>query len=185
MTPLPPAHPRRQSGTSLVEVLVGLLVLSLGLLSAGGMLAYSVQMPRLAGYRATAMQLAASHIERMRANPEGAAAGLYDAPLNYDGSLAELTATPCPWPACDAHALARMDTSTAQHAIREQLPAGALQAQCTPAPCGPGAFGDVWVVWREPQTFAAFQAEGADLCPPALASTKSPAPRCVHLRFSL
>ena len=60
-----------QMGSSLIEVLVAVVLLSLGMLSLGISLSFAVQMPRLSGYRATAINLAVSHIERIRANPGG------------------------------------------------------------------------------------------------------------------
>ena len=61
----------RQSGATLLEVLVTVLILSFGMLALGGMMAYAIQLPKMSGNRATAMMLAASHVERMRANTAG------------------------------------------------------------------------------------------------------------------
>lgn len=169
-------------GTSLVEVLVALLVLSLGLLGGAHLLGYTVQMPRLAGHRATAVQLAAAQVERMRANPEGLAGGFYDMALADADSL-RATPAPCRWPACTPHALAQADLDTARQAVRQQLPQGQLVARCLSSPCGPGALGDVWVVWTEPPGFASFAAPDSDACPPGLRPGTDA--RCIHLRFSL
>ena len=62
---------RKYAGTSLIEVLVAMLLLSVGMLSLAAMVSYAVQMPKLAGYRAAAVNLAAEEIARMRANPSG------------------------------------------------------------------------------------------------------------------
>ena len=79
-----PTKLSRQLGASLLEVLVAILILSFGMLALSGMLAFSVQMPKLAAYRATATALAASHIERMRANPQGFAVGAYKETMTYN-----------------------------------------------------------------------------------------------------
>ena len=52
-------YPLHQTGASLIEVLVAVLILSFGMLSLGGMMAYGVQLPKLAAYRADAATLAA------------------------------------------------------------------------------------------------------------------------------
>ena len=172
----------RQCGHSLIEVLVALLVLSLGLLGSASFLAYAAQMPRLAGQYATAVQLAQAHVERMRANPQGLAEGFYDLQPAAAPDPAPASAD-CRWPACTPRALAQQDLAAAQQAVRQQLPQGQLLARCRSTPCGPGALGDVWVVWEEMQTFASFQAAGSDACPPGLPADA--ASRCIHLRFSL
>jgi type IV pilus assembly protein PilV len=77
----------RHSGASLIEVLVAILVLSFGMLALGSMMAYAVQMPKLAAYRATAANLAASHIERMRGNTAGFATDSYVETMTYNPRL--------------------------------------------------------------------------------------------------
>ena len=79
-------HSTHQAGASLIEVLIAILILSFGMLSVGSMLSFSIQMPKLSAYRATATHLAASQVERIRANPEGFAAGNYSAALNAASS---------------------------------------------------------------------------------------------------
>ncbi len=49
---------RQQSGASLIEILVTILILSFGMLALSGMMAYAVQMPKFSAYRATAVALA-------------------------------------------------------------------------------------------------------------------------------
>ena len=72
-------HRRHQGGALLIEVLVAMLLLSFGMFSLGAMMSFSVQMPKLSGYRSTAVNLASSHIDRIRANPAGFSA--YEKPL--------------------------------------------------------------------------------------------------------
>ena len=65
MKPLTP-QAQAQAGASLLEVLIAILLLSIGLISLGSMLSFSVQMPKLSGYRSGAVNLASSYVERMR-----------------------------------------------------------------------------------------------------------------------
>lgn len=168
-------------GASLIEVLVALLILSFGVLSLGSMMAFAVQLPKLSGYRATATNLAASHVERIRANPAGFYSGDYAKPLaTLDGT----SSAPCAYPHCTASSLADMDTAIGQEAARTQLPAGGLLTTCDPSPCAPHSYGNVWVVWQEPSTFAALNAAASDHCPDAIAVVfPQAAPRCLHIRF--
>lgn len=183
--PLYPAL-RRQSGASLIEVLIALLILSFGMLSLGGMLAYSIQMPKLAAYRATAANLAAGHIERMRANKTGFSNQSYRETMTFNTTLP--TVVPCAYPACTPDTLATLDKDETNRAIRRELPSSGMRLTCTGA-CTAMA-GDLWIIWTEPSTFAALDAGESDECPdpttsPTFTAFTSPNPRCLHIRFQL
>lgn len=179
-----PLLPRRQAGASLIEVLVAILVLSFGMLALGGMLAYAVQMPKLAGYRATAAHLASSHIERIRANRAGFIAGFYEAGLSFDNTTTSLNLDTCTYPDCTVQTLADDDNAATNRAVRLELPAGGTLTLCNPAPCAEDSFGDLWVIWQEPATNAALLAADSDNCPALVTALNlTPAPRCLYLRF--
>jgi type IV pilus assembly protein PilV len=175
-----------QTGASLIEVLVAVLILSIGMLALGGMLAYSVQMPKLAAYRSAATTLAASHIERMRANTEGFASGSYQETMTYNLNLPAVVA--CAYPACTATTMGAMDKDETNRAIRRELPMGGMRVTCNGA-CA-NLDGDIWVMWQEPTTFAAISTANTDECPdpaadPAFTPFTTPKPRCLHVRFKL
>lgn len=71
LRPMKPGFRFGQSGATLIEVLVAILILSFGMLSLGAMMSFAVQLPKLSGYRSTATNLASSYVERIRANPIG------------------------------------------------------------------------------------------------------------------
>jgi type IV pilus assembly protein PilV len=175
----------RQSGASLIEVLVAVLVLSFGMLALGGMLAYAVQLPKLSGYRSTAVTLAAGHIERMRANTSGFVGESYKETMTYNTTLP--TVTPCTYPSCTATEIATLDKDEANRALRRELPLGGMRMVCNGA-CT-AMEGDLWVLWQEPTTFAALSAATSDECP--VSSVDAPftisgtQPRCLHIRFKL
>jgi type IV pilus assembly protein PilV len=124
-----PMNRYRQAGSSLVEVLVAILLLSFGMLALGAMVSYTVQMPKLSGYRATAVNQASNHIERMRANLDGFSNRSYVKVSSYDGSLTKLSINstePCKYPLCDMSTLAMMDFEEMKVAVRAELPAGGL-----------------------------------------------------------
>lgn len=176
---------RQQSGASLIEILVTILILSFGMLALSGMMAYAVQMPKFAAYRATAVSLAAGHIERMRANPTGFTAGAYDETMTYSATLP--TVTPCVYPLCDAAAIATLDKNETNRTLRRELPEGGMRMVCN-GPCS-SLEGNLWVMWQEPSTFAAVGAANSDQCPsPSDAPTFSGftvQPRCILIRFRL
>jgi type IV pilus assembly protein PilV len=188
---------KHQAGSSLIEVLVAVLILSFGMLALGGMLAYAVQLPKLSAYRAAAISLAASHVERMRANTTAFATGAYKVTMSYDGSNIDIAAVAqCAYPACTADLIATLDTFETRTAIRKELPFGGIRVICTNDNCNPMVGGvtqregEMWVMWQEPSTFAKFDPSSSDECPnpgttPGFTAFVTPKPRCVHIKFKL
>jgi type IV pilus assembly protein PilV len=86
---------RGQTGLSMIELLVAVLVLAIGILGITALQMVSLQNNRGALYRAEAVQLAYDMMDRIRANPEGAIPG-----AAYDGLA--LTAGPPASPDCVA-----------------------------------------------------------------------------------
>ena len=187
-----PSHMNRhtQAGASLIEVLVAILILSFGMLSLGAMLSFTVQLPKLSGYRATAANLASSHIERMRANPgaPGFSNGDYDQLSSYDGTFNAIVApAECTYPNCNAASLATMDNAYTQQAVRNELPAGGIfMRRDSSSGTVSTTVGNLWIVWKEPSTYAALNPASSDNCPIEVTSVVSnPAPRCLYVRFKL
>jgi type IV pilus assembly protein PilV len=68
---------QQQQGFTLLEVLIALLILSIGLLGLAALQTTSLRSNQMASMRTTATQLAYDISDRMRANPVGVAAGEY------------------------------------------------------------------------------------------------------------
>lgn len=75
---IPLKHGRRQSGFTMIEMLVAVLVVSIGLLGIAGMQAIGLQNNHGAYTRSQATFLAYDMIDRMRANELVARGGSYD-----------------------------------------------------------------------------------------------------------
>jgi len=99
----------RQTGFTLVEVLIAVLVLSLGLLGLAGMQATSLKNNSAAAARGQATLLAYDMIDRMRANKTAALAGSYNNTLNTapttGGSNCQSTTATCSGAAMAAYDL--------------------------------------------------------------------------------
>ncbi|MBC7624555.1 MAG: type IV pilus modification protein PilV [Aeromicrobium sp.] len=180
--------PRRlETGGSLIEVLVAILLLSLGMLSLGVTMSFAVQMPKLSGFRATAINLAANHIERIRANPGAFKSGAYSTPLrplSYDGANGTIEPANCTYPNCTEVSLAEMDDASTKKAARAQLPYGGMLVTCDSTPCGDNAYGNLWIVWQEPSSRSALDPASSDNCPVEVTTTFiDPKPRCIYVRF--
>lgn len=199
-TPAPPINAMNNSnhhqyGASLIEVLIAILILSFGMLSLGGMLSVSVQLPKLSGYRATATNLASSHIERIRANPDGFTSGSYVSALketsDWSFTPIALSGSNCAFTGgtqCTSITLATADINEFRNAVRRELPAGDTIVKCSTSPCAKTSLGEVWVVWQEPSTLAALDATSADNCPSevtTLYASPKPKPRCLYVQFKV
>ncbi|HZD53198.1 MAG TPA: type IV pilus modification protein PilV [Woeseiaceae bacterium] len=117
---MPARHPvtarPRERGLTLVEVLIALLILSIGLLGLAGLQTASLKFNTSAYYRTQATALAYGLADRMRANRAAALVGSYDAALED------------PAPACGAPDLSgtvpQDDISTWRMALACRLPLG-------------------------------------------------------------
>ena len=179
---------RQQAGTSLIEVLVAILLLSIGMLALATTMAFAVQLPKLSGYRAIAVNLASSHVDRIRANP--GEFQFYAQPLHKDDwSASEIAGGNCAYPDCYAagqHKLQIKDDLDTRLAVRAQLPAGDMMLTCDSAACTKSSHGNLWIVWQEPQGNATFNAATSDNCPTQVAATYPTFnPRCLYVRFSI
>lgn len=110
-------HSRRPDGFTLIEVLVALLVLSIGMLGLAALQSATLQFNHSAYLRSQATNLAYDIIDRMRANRQSALNGA------YNGGLAS------PAPACGSviaagTTVAAVDVAAWRNALACTLPAG-------------------------------------------------------------
>ncbi len=68
----------RQSGIGLIEILVAVIILSIGFLATGRMQVEGIRSSQEAYFRSQAASLAKDMADRMRSNPAGVEAGFYD-----------------------------------------------------------------------------------------------------------
>jgi type IV pilus assembly protein PilV len=181
---------RPQAGATLIEVLVSILMISIGILALSAALSRTGQMPKIAGYRATAVNLASGYIERMRANAEGFGNGAYDQPSSYDGSQNPQSfdsSKHCSYPDCNMNSIAAMDFADMKIATRAELPAGGtFMSRDSQNGVLSGVDGNLWIVWLEPMITASLSPSLVDHCPSEVTDNFSdPQPRCLYMRFKL
>jgi type IV pilus assembly protein PilV len=137
----------RQTGMTLIEILISLLILAIGLLGMAGLQTVSLRNTQSAYQRTQAAILSTDIVERVRANLQGVEAGSYD---NADGAV---TAACNSVSGCTAEQMAANDVAEWKAALAATLPlgAGTVCADATPddgtalAPACDGA-GDVFAV---------------------------------------
>lgn len=169
----------------LIDVLIGLLLLTIGLLATAGLHARMSLHARTAQHRASASQLAHDLVERMRANPAGVGAGDYDAA--YAASAAFIDAAPSSGVAsdcavadqCSAVEIAARDLAQWHAAAARLLPAAGLGVQRNATV--PASF-DIHVIWTSGDLpSAASPDEGLrEACPASVGAGDDA--YCLHLR---
>ncbi|HBH36681.1 MAG TPA: type IV pilus modification protein PilV [Gammaproteobacteria bacterium] len=96
----------RYSGSSLLEVLVTMVILSIGLLGYGGMQVSSMRSTETGRMRSEVIALASDISDRLKANQQQAKAGA------YNGSLSGSSSPPdCSSNACTAQQMSKQDLS--------------------------------------------------------------------------
>lgn len=146
----PQSRPCTQRGVGLVEILVALLVMSIGLLGYAGLQLRALSSTEDAHYRTQAIAIAQDLTERVAANPQSLA--VYTNAANW-GALAgdvESRTLPANWnicttASCTAAAMAGSDIQQARWQARWLLPNGRVAA----AECVAGGAACVTVSWRD------------------------------------
>lgn len=199
---LPASGSQGQRGASLIEVLVSIVIASIGLLALAGVNAASLRYTKMSQYRATATQLANGIGERMRANKgvsatPGPATGFYAGnPYDMTDSFAAQATPPtkpddvqCVAGDCNAAEIAALDLARWRLLVRDQLPEGSAFLKRPPAlpsaSSQPMAM-DVWVVWRDPAVASKADAPALESeCPKSLARKSDLSIRCSYFRINL
>jgi len=130
---------KNQSGFTLLEVLVAIVVISLGLLGLAGLQAATLRNNQIAYYRGIAIQQTYDMADRIRANQAGVTAGAYN---NLTATIP--TDPDCVTNTCTAANMAVADHSQWNNNNARMLPAGTG----TVVAAGGGAF-DITVSWNE------------------------------------
>ena len=116
---------RRIAGFSLVEVLIALVILSVGLLGIAAMVSESLKSKDSSYYRTQALDYAAAILDRMRANRAQALANAYDVSYGGTGSGTAPPSDNCTSSAdnCTPSQIASVDLAQWQAEISAALPA--------------------------------------------------------------
>jgi type IV pilus assembly protein PilV len=175
----------RQKGASLIEVLVAVLILSLGIIAMAGIHSTSLKLTRSNQFRLSATQVAAELGEAIKANPRGVLPPVqaYDYFAVNGGAPVAPAACVNPGPIapiCGPANIAAIDIFNARRAAANTLPQGDIFLQYSPPAAGnsQGAL-TIWVYWTMPTAAIAGQANipagfGETACPPAVAALNPP-----------
>ena len=109
--------PRKQRAFSLVEVLIALIIMSVGMLGIAGLYVHSLQAGRTSLFRHHAIHLAGDVADRIRANPNGGIAYMHATGVNNDCVAANID--------CDVVEMARNDVWLWKQQAGNTLPGSA------------------------------------------------------------
>jgi len=182
--------PRKaQRGSSLLEVLISILLMSFGMLALAGMQAYSVAAQKNAANRAVASALATELAEVIRLNPTGLSGGNYDVSMMTTGDPPALA--PCVFPNCTTPAaLAAADLTAFQSRVRSLLPLGGVEVT---RPGASATQANIWILWEEANVLDNTRKVGgvdqsaeqtSDNCS-ATAKALPTLPRCFYMKVQL
>ncbi len=157
----PFGHCKRAAGFSLLEVLIALVILSVGLLGIAAMISSSVKSNDSAYLRTQATALAYSIIDRMRTNQLAAQNGDYDIAI---GTPAPGSSTVCDGGSanCDSSALAAFDLAQWKQSLTSStngLPSG--DGSIGTAATGGVTTVTVTVQWNDSRAYASLKKSGA------------------------
>ena len=181
---------RAQTGSSLIEILIAVVLLSFGMLSLAGMQAFAVAANKNTSNRGLAVALAADYADTIRANPGAFAAGNYDKAASFSATDASVPAVAsgsyCAFPNCTVGQVANYEQAMMNSRLKANLRAGTF-ALVRPVESGIASItkADLWIMWHEQRGSATESSENSfDNCPAAIAA-QSPLPRCFYMRVSL
>lgn len=169
MTPVQHIGKTKQRGATLIEVLVSILLLSLGVLAMAAMQANAVQYGKASEFRSLATLLANDLADRMRANnPSGADMSAY----NLTDPYVPLTSAPAEAAtACNAThpctfaEMAAFDLAQWRRNVFNQLPQGTAFVSMSAAGVAPTT-ADIWIAWTDPASASGGEKTPAvDACP--------------------
>jgi len=192
----------REKGASLIEVLVAILLVSIGLLGIAGLSSASFSYNKTAQIRLIGMALVNDLADRARVNVYGYDLGDYSIALSKDfaSSPVEVNANNLNLdPSNDAQAkvlaedLASADVDDFLRSVRARLPQG--DAVVVSRPSAASRDLEVWLLWAEPSTdeanketdkgnFALFEA-GQGNCPNDLSEDDKKKFSCIFFKVGL
>ncbi len=150
---------KTQTGFSLIEILISLLILSIGMLGLGGLQLSSLKSAHNAHFRTVASIAATDLIDRMRVNPLAVANNQYASSLDIthcDTALAKVceAGNECSAQEVASYDLYRVNCGVVSGAnqtggVQYDLPQATLSVSCATAPCNTGDEHLIQIRWNE------------------------------------
>lgn len=182
-----PAGNRKQRGTSLLEILVSLLVISVGMLGIAGLITTTFSYNKTAQIRLVGLALVNDYADQARVNVYGYDLGGYDISIS-DSKPTKPTivlAQTDPEPLTTAQNLAAFDKFSFMTAVEQRLPGG--KAIVNSIPTAGARDLDFWLLWTEAKAGAddeLFKASQVN-CPNDLGAEDKKIYSCMYFKVGL
>ena len=141
------AHLNRERGFSLLEVLIALLVMSVGMLGIAGLQTICLRFNHQSYERTQATVLTSEMYEKIIANPDAARAGIFNTVAYGTTSAGYASYGGCP-SACNTTELATYDINQWKLSIEDPRKLAQGQGAISVVPGTPGTY-DITIMWME------------------------------------
>lgn len=181
---------RREAGSSLIEVLVAILLVSVGLLGIAGLSGATFGYNKVSQLRLTGQALVNDYSDRARVNIYGFDLDAYNIAL-ADSLPADITPDADLDTKVEANALkaaqdvAQFDRRAFMTSVANRLPQGKAVVMSSPSAAARDM--DIWLLWQEPQADAGDSLFGAGQgnCPADLSTTDKALYSCMYFKVGL
>jgi len=187
---------RHEKGSSLLEVMVAILLVSVGLLGIAGLSSATFSYNKAAQLRLTGLALVNDYADRARVNVYGYDLGGYDLTLSSTATAPTQNADEKSDSKAAANAVALADRAHLLTEVAARLPQGKAVVASTPSAGARDL--DIWLLWKEPQLeevdedddpagYAAFSLfkQGQDNCPSDLSEDDLAVYSCMYFKVGL
>lgn len=169
-----PTNIAKSKGFSLIEILVSLVVLSIGMMGLGGLQLAALKGSNDAHYRTEASLLMMDLADRMRANLEGVSEGRYRIEPTNPVNCSVGPARQCDASNCNGEQMASFDKYTivcGEGGLKASLPGSELTINCASNDCNASDEGlgqelnkthNIIVSWKEAKTKKEDMSDGQD-----------------------
>lgn len=202
MTSRPYLKSSRETGASMIEVLVAILVVSVGLLGIAGLSGATFSYNKTSQMRLTGIALANDFADRARVNVYGYDLGGYDitlatnfagTPVEVDDANLDLDPAVLADATTAANALAASDVDQFLRSVRNRLPQGDAVVMARPGATTRDL--DVWLLWQDSTTsdadedtdrgnFSLFESAKGN-CPDTLTTAQQAVYSCMYFKVGL
>jgi len=173
------ARRTRQTGASLLEILIAILIMSFGITGIALLMTSVIQYNKMSQYQMVALQAASQLAESMRGNTDAFMVDAYSRTGTYSSSISAQTVPSCAvTSACTSAEIAAITSAIFANNLRNALPGGDYRLERT------GTKADIWIMWLEPGVDNSLVL-ATDNCIPSAISGLSIRPRCLFLEVAL
>ena len=173
------ASRERQTGASLLEILIAILIMSFGVTGIALLMTSVIQYNKMSQYQMVALQAATQLAESMRGNTDAFMDDSYNRTGTYSSTVGAQTVNSCAVSsACTSAEIAGITAAQFANNLRNLLPGGDYRVERNGSKAG------IWIMWMEPGVHSSLTLS-TNNCNAAAITGLTATPRCVFLEAAL